>query len=51
MADPIQELYSRYTSLPRNLTIQDEELANKLADFRADQQDAVLAMQLPPKEG
>ena len=26
MADPIQELYSRYTSLPRNLTIQDEEL-------------------------
>jgi len=28
----------------------DEELAEKLANFRADQQDAVLAMELPPKE-
>ena len=27
----------------------DDELAEKLANFRADQQDAVLAMELPPK--
>jgi len=33
------------------LSIQDEELAEKLADFRAEQQEAVLAMQLPPEEG
>ena len=32
------------------LANQDEELAEKLADFRADQQDAVLAMELPPEE-
>ena len=32
------------------LANQDEELAEKLADFRADQQEAVLAMQLPPEE-
>ena len=32
------------------LAIQDEELAEKLADFRANQQEAVLAMQLPPEE-
>ncbi len=32
------------------LANQDEELAEKLADFRADQQDAVLAMQLPPED-
>lgn len=32
------------------LAIQDAELAEKLADFRANQQDAVLAMQLPPEE-
>lgn len=31
------------------LANQDDELAEKLADFRADQQDAVLAMQLPPE--
>lgn len=31
------------------LANQDEALAEKLADFRADQQDAVLAMQLPPE--
>ena len=28
----------------------DDELAERLADFRADQQDAVLAMDLPPEE-
>ncbi len=28
----------------------DEELAEKLANFRADQQEAVLAMQLPPED-
>jgi 5-(carboxyamino)imidazole ribonucleotide mutase len=32
------------------LSIQDAELAEKLANFRADQQEAVLAMQLPPEE-
>ena len=32
------------------LANQDEELAEKLANFRADQQEAVLAMQLPPEE-
>jgi len=32
------------------LANQDDELADKLADFRADQQEAVLAMQLPPEE-
>jgi len=32
------------------LANQDEELAEKLADFRADQQEAVLAMQLPPED-
>jgi len=32
------------------LANQDEALAEKLADFRADQQDAVLAMQLPPED-
>jgi 5-(carboxyamino)imidazole ribonucleotide mutase len=32
------------------LANQDVELAEKLANFRADQQDAVLAMQLPPEE-
>jgi len=32
------------------LALQDEELANKLDDFRADQQEAVFAMQLPPEE-
>lgn len=32
------------------LANQDEELAEKLADFRANQQEAVLAMQLPPEE-
>ena len=32
------------------LSISDEDLAEKLADFRADQQEAVLAMQLPPEE-
>ncbi len=32
------------------LANQDEELADKLADFRADQQETVLAMQLPPEE-
>lgn len=32
------------------LANQDDELAEKLADFRADQQEAVLAMQLPPEE-
>lgn len=31
------------------LANQDDELAEKLADFRADQQDAVLAMELPPE--
>ncbi len=31
------------------LATYDEALAEKLADFRADQQDAVLAMQLPPE--
>lgn len=30
------------------LAIQDSELASRLDDFRADQQDAVLAMELPP---
>ncbi len=29
---------------------QDDELAEQLANFRADQQDAVLAMQLPPED-
>lgn len=33
------------------LANQDEELAEKLADFRADQQEAVLAMELPPEGG
>jgi 5-(carboxyamino)imidazole ribonucleotide mutase len=28
----------------------DEKLAEKLADFRADQQEAVFAMQLPPED-
>ncbi len=32
------------------LANQDNELAEKLADFRADQQDAVLAMELPPEQ-
>lgn len=32
------------------LSIADAELAEKLADFRADQQEAVLAMQLPPED-
>ena len=32
------------------LANQDKELAEKLANFRADQQDAVLAMELPPQE-
>jgi len=32
------------------LACQDEVLAEKLAQFRADQQEAVLAMQLPPEE-
>ena len=32
------------------LANQDDELAEKLADFRADQQEAVLAMELPPEE-
>jgi len=32
------------------LANQDQELAEKLADFRANQQEAVLAMQLPPEE-
>ena len=32
------------------LSVFDEALAESLADFRADQQDAVLAMQLPPEE-
>lgn len=32
------------------LSVFDESLAEKLANFRADQQDAVLAMQLPPQE-
>lgn len=32
------------------LANQDGSLAEKLANFRADQQDAVLAMQLPPEE-
>ena len=32
------------------LANQDEALAEKLANFRADQQDAVLAMELPPQE-
>ena len=32
------------------LALQDEELANKLDDFRAEQQEAVFAMQLPPEE-
>ena len=32
------------------LANQDDELAEKLANFRADQQEAVLAMQLPPEE-
>ena len=32
------------------LANQDEEIAEKLADFRANQQEAVLAMQLPPEE-
>ncbi|MCW9012626.1 MAG: 5-(carboxyamino)imidazole ribonucleotide mutase [Gammaproteobacteria bacterium] len=32
------------------LANQNDELAEKLADFRADQQDAVLAMELPPEE-
>lgn len=31
------------------LANQDDELAEKLANFRADQQDAVLAMELPPE--
>jgi 5-(carboxyamino)imidazole ribonucleotide mutase len=31
------------------LANQDDELAEKLADFRADQQEAVLAMELPPE--
>ena len=32
------------------LANQNDELAEKLANFRADQQDAVLAMQLPPDD-
>lgn len=32
------------------LASQDEALVEKLANFRADQQEAVLAMQLPPEE-
>ena len=32
------------------LANQDDELAEKLADFRADQQEAVLAMELPPEQ-
>ena len=32
------------------LASQSEELADKLANFRADQQEAVFAMQLPPEE-
>lgn len=32
------------------LANQDPELAEKLANFRADQQDAVLAMELPPED-
>jgi len=32
------------------LACQDDELAKKLDDFRADQQEAVFAMQLPPEE-
>lgn len=32
------------------LANQDESLVEKLANFRADQQEAVLAMQLPPEE-
>ncbi len=32
------------------LSVFDESLAEKLANFRADQQDAVLSMQLPPQE-
>jgi 5-(carboxyamino)imidazole ribonucleotide mutase len=32
------------------LANQDTELAEKLANFRADQQEAVLAMQLPPED-
>lgn len=32
------------------LASQDAELVEKLANFRADQQEAVLAMQLPPEE-
>lgn len=32
------------------LACQDEVLAEKLEDFRAEQQEAVLAMQLPPEE-
>ncbi len=32
------------------LAISDDDLAERLADFRADQQDAVLAMDLPPEE-
>jgi len=32
------------------LACQDDNLANKLDDFRAEQQEAVLAMQLPPEE-
>ncbi|HED33439.1 MAG TPA: 5-(carboxyamino)imidazole ribonucleotide mutase [Gammaproteobacteria bacterium] len=32
------------------LANQDDELAEKLADFRANQQEAVLSMQLPPEE-
>ena len=32
------------------LATQDEELANKLAAFRVEQQDAVLSMTLPPEE-
>ena len=33
------------------LAVQDDALAEKLADFRAEQQEKVLAMQLPPEEG
>lgn len=32
------------------LANQDDELAEQLANFRADQQDAVLAMELPPED-
>jgi len=32
------------------LANQDDELAERLADFRANQQEAVLSMQLPPEE-